>query len=173
MRRRDFVKAGALTAGVTLLGGVENMSGLICPCCATHIELFPPVAAHRSIWVSGLPRLGTVPLEPVKPDEAAYSTAVSWQTFQVGLLVVSGHLAEVTQYGRVKVGVLPEIMKFFTEFGLTPGGAVAHELSLLALATATPTEDPADMEEDRRSKDVAVAVAEMKQIMATRYGAAG
>jgi ATP-binding protein involved in chromosome partitioning len=56
-------------ADITVLGGVENMSGLICPCCATRIELFPPVAAHRSIWSTGLTRLGTVPLDPAKPDE--------------------------------------------------------------------------------------------------------
>ncbi len=52
------------TAQVSILGGIENMSGLTCPCCATRIELFPPVAAHRSIWAAGVTRLGAVPMDP-------------------------------------------------------------------------------------------------------------
>jgi ATP-binding protein involved in chromosome partitioning len=48
-------------AGVRLLGGVENMSGLHCPGCGSHVELFSRVARDRSIWANGLPRLGTVP----------------------------------------------------------------------------------------------------------------
>ena len=53
--------AALRTAGVRLLGGIENMSGLRCPACDSHIDLFPPVTPERSIWASGLPRLGTVP----------------------------------------------------------------------------------------------------------------
>lgn len=64
-------------ADITVLGGVENMSGLICPCCSTHIRLFPPVAAHRSIWSAGLPRLGTVPLEPADTDEGSEPAVVT------------------------------------------------------------------------------------------------
>jgi Mrp family chromosome partitioning ATPase len=48
-------------AGVRLLGGVENMSGLHCPMCGTPVELFSRVARDRSIWANGLPRLGAVP----------------------------------------------------------------------------------------------------------------
>jgi ATP-binding protein involved in chromosome partitioning len=46
---------------VRVLGGVENMSGLHCPSCGTHVDLFPPVAPSRSVWAAGVPRLGTVP----------------------------------------------------------------------------------------------------------------
>lgn len=48
-------------AGVRVLGGVENMSGLDCPCCDTHLEVFSRVAPERSIWASGVPHLGSVP----------------------------------------------------------------------------------------------------------------
>jgi ATP-binding protein involved in chromosome partitioning len=48
-------------SGIRLLGGIENMSGLHCPTCDSHIALFPPVAPERSIWARGLPLLGTVP----------------------------------------------------------------------------------------------------------------
>jgi ATP-binding protein involved in chromosome partitioning len=51
-------------AQITIIGGIENMSGLVCPCCDTRIELFPPVAEHRSIWAAGVTRLATVPMEP-------------------------------------------------------------------------------------------------------------
>ena len=53
--------AGLKRSGIQLLGGVENMSGLHCPSCDSHIALFPPVAPARSIWATGLPLLGTIP----------------------------------------------------------------------------------------------------------------
>jgi ATP-binding protein involved in chromosome partitioning len=58
---------------VPVLGGVENMSGLTCPCCQAAIEVFPPVSPERSIWATGLPRLGRVPLVPA--GTAGHATA--------------------------------------------------------------------------------------------------
>jgi ATP-binding protein involved in chromosome partitioning len=55
------VLAALRANGVRMLGGVENMSGLRCPSCDSHISLFHPVAPERSIWAGDLPRLGTVP----------------------------------------------------------------------------------------------------------------
>jgi ATP-binding protein involved in chromosome partitioning len=52
-----------------VLGGVENMSRFVCPCCGTATDLFRPVAPERSIWAHGVRQLGTVPLEP-RPAEA-------------------------------------------------------------------------------------------------------
>ena len=51
-------------AGVRILGGVENMSGLACPHCGGHVDVFPPVAAERSLWQLGVQRLATLPLDP-------------------------------------------------------------------------------------------------------------
>ena len=51
-------------ANVPLLGGVENMAGLVCPHCNERIELFPPVAAERSLWHDGVRRLVSIPLDP-------------------------------------------------------------------------------------------------------------
>jgi len=56
----DFLRDG----DVPVLGGVENMSGLVCPHCGEHIDVFSPVAEDRSLWATGLPRLGSVPLVP-------------------------------------------------------------------------------------------------------------
>jgi ATP-binding protein involved in chromosome partitioning len=42
------------------VGGVENMSGQICPSCGETTELFPPAPPEDSIW-SLIPRLASVP----------------------------------------------------------------------------------------------------------------
>ena len=47
---------------VPVLGGVENMSGLACPCCGHVIEVFEPVAPERSIWETGVERLVQIPI---------------------------------------------------------------------------------------------------------------
>src|SRR5207247_3062290 len=52
------------SAGVRIIGGVENMSGLVCPHCGERVEVFPPVAPERSLWQLGVRRLTTLPLDP-------------------------------------------------------------------------------------------------------------
>jgi ATP-binding protein involved in chromosome partitioning len=51
--------------GVEILGGIENMDGIVCPCCGEKFDLFPRVADDRSIWSFGVPKLGSVPLDPL------------------------------------------------------------------------------------------------------------
>ena len=51
-------------ASVPVLGGIENMSGLVCPHCGERVDVFPPAAAERTIWAEGVPLLGRVPLDP-------------------------------------------------------------------------------------------------------------
>jgi ATP-binding protein involved in chromosome partitioning len=62
----DARKFGAFLrdAGVPVLGGIENMSGLVCPHCGETIDVFPRVAEERAIWSDGVPLLGRVPLDP-------------------------------------------------------------------------------------------------------------
>ena len=50
--------------GTRVLGGVENMAGLVCPHCGETISVFGDVAEERSIWALGVRRLGSIPLEP-------------------------------------------------------------------------------------------------------------
>jgi ATP-binding protein involved in chromosome partitioning len=52
-------------ANVAVLGGIENMSGLVCPCCGEHVDVFPRVSQDRSIWAQGVECLGTIPLDPI------------------------------------------------------------------------------------------------------------
>jgi ATP-binding protein involved in chromosome partitioning len=49
---------------VAVIGGVENMSGLICPCCDERIDVFPRVADQRSIWNEGVEQLSSIPMDP-------------------------------------------------------------------------------------------------------------
>jgi ATP-binding protein involved in chromosome partitioning len=51
-------------SGIRILGGVENMSGLVCPHCSELIELFPPVRADRSIWAIEVEKLAEIPMTP-------------------------------------------------------------------------------------------------------------
>jgi ATP-binding protein involved in chromosome partitioning len=50
--------------GVRVLGGIENMSRLLCPHCDHEFDVFPPVREERSIWARGITRLASLPLDP-------------------------------------------------------------------------------------------------------------
>ena len=56
----DFLEA----AGVPVLGGVENMSGFVCPHCGEPVDVFPRVSEERSVWADGVPLIGRIPIEP-------------------------------------------------------------------------------------------------------------
>ena len=56
----DFLRG----ADVRVIGGVENMAGLLCPHCGERIDVFPPAAASRAIWADDVPLLGRIPLDP-------------------------------------------------------------------------------------------------------------
>lgn len=51
-------------SNVPVMGAVENMSGLRCPCCGIEIDVFPRVREERSLWAQGVRCLGRVPLDP-------------------------------------------------------------------------------------------------------------
>jgi ATP-binding protein involved in chromosome partitioning len=51
-------------AGVPIVGGIENMSGIACPHCKERIELFPRVREERSIWAMGVDKLAEIPMDP-------------------------------------------------------------------------------------------------------------
>ncbi|MDD1772197.1 MAG: Mrp/NBP35 family ATP-binding protein [Methanomassiliicoccales archaeon] len=60
--RKSVTFAQALKLPV--LGIVENMSGLICPHCQNHIDLFKVGGGERAAAEMGVPFLGRVPLDP-------------------------------------------------------------------------------------------------------------
>ena len=53
-----------------VLGVVENMSGLICPHCGEEIDLFGKGGGKKLAQETGVPFLGSIPIElPVREDE--------------------------------------------------------------------------------------------------------
>lgn len=52
------------SAGIPLLGAVENMSGFICPHCRQVTDIFSHVPSDRSIWSLDIEHLGAIPLDP-------------------------------------------------------------------------------------------------------------
>jgi ATP-binding protein involved in chromosome partitioning len=67
----DFLSS----AGVSVLGGIENMSGLVCPHCGEAVEVFPPVSEQRSVWANGLALLGRIPIDPALASSPAEGSA--------------------------------------------------------------------------------------------------
>lgn len=60
---------------VVSVGGVENMSGQICPSCGERTELFPPAPPEESIW--GLvPRLASMPFSARAARDADHGLPV-------------------------------------------------------------------------------------------------
>lgn len=51
--------------GVTVLGLVENMSGLVCPCCKETSEVFPGSGVMSLAESHGIPILGSLPMDPM------------------------------------------------------------------------------------------------------------
>ncbi len=51
-------------AKVPVLGGVENMSGFVCPHCGEISDIFVRVSEARSIWALGVDKLGAITLDP-------------------------------------------------------------------------------------------------------------
>jgi Mrp family chromosome partitioning ATPase len=54
----------AKSLGVRLLGLLENMSYVTCPQCGDRIEIFGPSRAQETTRQSGVPLLGSLPLDP-------------------------------------------------------------------------------------------------------------
>lgn len=51
------------SAGVPVLGLVQNMSGFVCPHCGEHVDIFPASREYRAL-LDELPLLGAIPLDP-------------------------------------------------------------------------------------------------------------
>jgi ATP-binding protein involved in chromosome partitioning len=52
-----------------VIGGIENMSGQICPSCGDLTTLFPPAPADETIWAR-VPKLASVPFSSLAAQDA-------------------------------------------------------------------------------------------------------
>ena len=69
-------------ARVRVLGGIENMSVLHCPHCGEPVEVFPAAAPERTIWADGVPRLGSLTLDPAIAEAAERGRPAAGDSFQ-------------------------------------------------------------------------------------------
>ena len=53
-----------ISAGMVILGLVENMGGFLCPHCGLRIDLFQSEGGRRLAEKEGIPLLANLPLEP-------------------------------------------------------------------------------------------------------------
>jgi ATP-binding protein involved in chromosome partitioning len=51
---------------VRVLGGVENMCTVTCPCCANEFDLFTPAPEQRTVWDDGVERLARLPFDQAR-----------------------------------------------------------------------------------------------------------
>lgn len=51
---------------VRVLGGVENMCAMTCPCCAHEFKLFTPAPGDRTIWDDGVELLLRLPFDQAR-----------------------------------------------------------------------------------------------------------
>lgn len=52
------------TIGLSVIGIIENMSGMVCPHCGKDIDLFGKGGGERAAKEMGVPFLGAIPLDP-------------------------------------------------------------------------------------------------------------
>jgi ATP-binding protein involved in chromosome partitioning len=77
--------------GVRILGGIENMAGLVCPHCGGEIDVFPQVRGDRALCADDVELLARIPLDPLvaqagesgRPLVAAAPNGPQAQRFQV------------------------------------------------------------------------------------------
>ena len=48
---------------IPVIGAVENMSGIVCSACGSHMALYPPTSQDRSIWSLGVECLAAIPFD--------------------------------------------------------------------------------------------------------------
>lgn len=53
----------------SILGGIENMSGLVCPSCGDVVSLYPPAPEPAAVW-GLIPKLAAVPFSPEAARDA-------------------------------------------------------------------------------------------------------
>jgi ATP-binding protein involved in chromosome partitioning len=79
---------------VEVVGGVENMSGFLCPHCGETAALFPPAPEHEDIW-SLIPKLASVPFSPQAAEDADQGRPVMVTGSVPEQVAVYSRLAEI------------------------------------------------------------------------------
>lgn len=108
------------SAGVPVLGLVQNMSGFVCPHCGEHIDIFPASPEYRAL-LDELPLLGAIPLDPATAMSGDKGQPVVVKMPESAVAQAFGCIAE-------KVVGLLEAAKMETDTQ-APGGEDEHGAS--------------------------------------------
>lgn len=76
--------------GIAILGVVENMSGLVCPCCRNEIPVFGLGGGEKMAKAVGAPFLGRIPLSASGSSDAVQDNAVQEAFFRIATILSNG-----------------------------------------------------------------------------------
>jgi len=76
--------------GIAILGVVENMSGLVCPCCRTEIPVFGIGGGEKMAQATGTPFLGRIPLSVSSSSTEALDPAVEEAFARIAAILTTG-----------------------------------------------------------------------------------
>ena len=76
--------------GIAILGVVENMSGLVCPCCRTEIPVFGIGGGEKMAQTTGTPFLGRIPLSVPRSSEEGLDPAVAEAFARIAAVLAAG-----------------------------------------------------------------------------------
>jgi ATP-binding protein involved in chromosome partitioning len=91
----------------TVLGGIANMAGQICPSCGDLTELFTAAPAEEAIWTR-IPKLASIPFSAAAAQDADHGKPVMI-TQAVPQQVTAYRLVAQTIHGALRRGTNPEM----------------------------------------------------------------
>ncbi|PKL14815.1 MAG: ATP-binding protein [Spirochaetae bacterium HGW-Spirochaetae-8] len=76
--------------GIAILGVVENMSALVCPCCHTEIPVFGIGGGEMMAQTTGTPFLGRIPLSVPRSSEEGLDRAAEDAFARIAMALAAG-----------------------------------------------------------------------------------
>lgn len=100
--RKSILFAEALN--VPVVGVIENMSGLTCPCCGGKIDLFKTGGGERAAKDFGVPFLGRLPIEPDMVELAdAGKPYVCFKKDTDTFRIIDGIIDKIVKFGKAEI----------------------------------------------------------------------
>jgi len=76
--------------GIAILGVVENMSALVCPCCRTELPVFGIGGGEKMAQTTGTPFLGRIPLSVPRSSEEGLDCAADEAFARIAMALATG-----------------------------------------------------------------------------------
>jgi ATP-binding protein involved in chromosome partitioning len=94
--------------GIAIIGIVENMSGLVCPCCGTELAVFGMGGGEKMAQATGTPFLGRIPLSVPMPSDGATDTQGLSGTYNTLVADAFERIVEILSNGMLCSGIKTE-----------------------------------------------------------------